>query len=133
MHRAYYKTNIYGATIKTWTNSALKCFDVFLIKLINDYRKEKIKKGGRQPKERDVYDHLIKKKGNQKEIGIAFQTIYQQRNSFTHVQYEVKEGLRSSKKWSNSKYNLARDVILDQFEKGLVALSKEIKENGLPN
>ena len=41
---AFYKSNIHGARIKTWTNSALKCFDLFLIKLINDYLKEKIKK-----------------------------------------------------------------------------------------
>ena len=40
---AFYKTNIHGAKIKDWTNSALKCFDVFLIKLINDYLNEKQK------------------------------------------------------------------------------------------
>tara|TARA_B110000902_G_scaffold257616_1_gene326060 strand:+ start:225 stop:854 length:630 start_codon:yes stop_codon:yes gene_type:complete len=128
---AFYKTNIHGARIKTWTNSALKCFDVFLIKLINDYQKERIKKSGRQLKERDVYDHLIKKKGSQYEIGIAFQTIYQQRSSFTHVQFETKDGVRSTKRWSNSKYNITRDLILAQFEKGLNALIKEIKTYGI--
>ena len=29
---AFFKSNIHGARIKTWTNSALKCFDIFLIK-----------------------------------------------------------------------------------------------------
>ena len=124
---AFYKTNIHGARIKTWTNSALKCFDVSLIKLINDYKKEKIKKKGSNLKESDVYHHLINNKGNQHEIGIAFQSIYQQRNSFTHVQVEIRDGVRSSKKMSNSTYNFARDLILMQFEKGLMALIKEIK------
>jgi hypothetical protein len=128
---AFYKTNIHGARIKTWTNSALKCFDVFLIKLINDYQKERIKKSGKYLKERDVYDHLIKKEGSLYEIGIAFQTIYQQRNSFTHVQFETKDGIRSTKRWSNSKYNITRDLILAQFEKGLNALIKEIKKYGI--
>ena len=124
---AFYKTNIYGARIKTWTNSALKCFDIFLIKLINEHNREKIKKSGRQLKERDVYNHLIQNKGNRYEIGIAFQTIYQQRSSFTHVQFETKDGVRSTKRWSNSKYNFARDLILEQFEKGLNALIKEME------
>lgn len=124
---AFFKSNIHGARIKTWTNSALKCFDIFLIKLINDYQKEKIKKSSRQLKERDVYNHLMQNKGNQYEIGIAFQTIYQQRSSFTHVQFETKDGVRSTKRWSNSKYNITRDLILAQFEKGLNALIKEIK------
>ena len=128
---AFYKTNIHGARIKTWTNSALKCFDVFLIKLINDYKKEKIKKTGSRLKERDVYDHLIKNKGNQYEIGIAFQSIYQKRNDFTHVQVEIKDGVRSTKRWSNSKYNFARDFILVQFEKGLKALIQEMEAHGV--
>ena len=128
---AFFKSNIHGARIKTWTNSALKCFDIFLIKLINDYQKEKIKKSGRQLKERDVYNHLMQNKGNQYEIGIAFQTIYQHRSSFTHVQFETKDGVRSTKRWSNSKYNITRDLILAQFEKGLNALIKEIKMYGI--
>lgn len=128
---AFYKSNIHGARIKTWTNSALKCFDVFLIKLINDYHKEKIRKTGKNIKERDVYTHLIQKKGNLYEIGIAFDTIYQKRNSFTHVQVEVKDGIRTTKRWSNSKYNFARDLILEQFEKGLKALIKEMKSYGV--
>ena len=125
---AFYKTNIHGARIKTWTNSALKCFDIFLIKLINDYRNEKIKKKGSKLKERDVYDHLINRQGNDYEIGIAFQTIYQKRNDFSHVQFELKDGVRCSKRWSKSKYNIARDLILTQFENGLKALIKEMKQ-----
>ena len=96
---AFYKTNIHGARIKEWTSSALKCFDVFLIKLINDYLKEKIRKSGAKLKERDVYTHLMNKGEQYYEIGIAFQTIYQTRNDFTHIQYETKDGYRHLKKW----------------------------------
>jgi hypothetical protein len=128
---AFYKTNIHGARIKEWTSSALKCFDVFLIKLINDYLHEKISKSGRELKERDVYNHLIEKGENFYEIGIAFQTIYQTRNNFTHIQYETKDGYRQLKKWSSYKYDIARDLILGQFEKGLKSLIKEIRSNGV--
>jgi hypothetical protein len=128
---AFYKTNIHGSRIKDWTSSALKCFDIFLITLINDYLNEKIRKNGSRLKESDVYIHLILKKGNFYEIGIAFQTIYQTRNEFTHVQYETKDGYRQLKKWSKSKYDNARDLILVQFEKGLQAFLKEIKTYGI--
>lgn len=128
---AFYKTNIHGSRIKDWTSSALKCFDIFLIKLINDHLNEKIKKSGSKLNERDVYTHLIKKDKHYYDIGIAFQTIYQTRNDFTHIQYEKKDGYRYLKKWSRSKYDNARDLILEQFEKGLNALIKEIKTHGI--
>lgn len=127
---AFYKTNIHGARIKDWTNSALKCFDIFLIKLINDYLNEKIKKSGRVLKERDVYTHLIQKGDKYYEIGIAFQNIYLTRNNFTHIQYETKDGYRQLKKWSKSKYDFNRDMIFEQFEKGLKNLINEIKIYG---
>ncbi len=126
---AFYKTNIHGARIKEWTSSALKCFDVFLIKLVNDYLKEKIRKSSSKLKERDVYNHLINKGGQYYEIGISFQTIYQTRNDFTHIQYETKDGYRHLKKWSKSKYDTSRDLILAQFEKGLKNLLDKIKES----
>lgn len=128
---AFYKTNIHGARIKEWTSSALKCFDIFLIRLINDYLNEKIKKSGSKLKERDVYTHLINKGEHYYEIGISFQTIYQKRNDFTHIQYETKDGYRYLKKWSRSKYDISRDLILSQFEKALNALVKEIKAYGI--
>jgi hypothetical protein len=128
---AFYKTNIHGARIKDWTSSALKCFDVFLIKLINQYLNEKIRKSSSKPKESDVYTHLINKGEHYYEIGMAFKTIYQTRNDFTHIQYETKDGYRHLKKWSRSKYDMSRDLILEQFEKGLNALIKEIKTYGI--
>ena len=117
---AFYKSNIHGSRIKSWCNAALKCFDIFLIKLINYYLNEKIEKSNKkQIKERDVYDHLIEKGGDYYTTGMAFQTIFQQRNDFTHIQFETKDGVRSTKRWSNSKYDKTRDLILEQFEKGL--------------
>jgi hypothetical protein len=127
---AFYKTNIHGSRIKDWTSSALKSFDIFLIKLINDYLNEKIKKNGPNLKERDVYAHLINKGDHYYELGIAFQTIYQTRNDFTHIQYETKDGYRHLRKWSRSKYDNARDLIVEQFEKALKVLDKEIKKYG---
>ncbi len=124
---SFFVKNIYGPRIKAWTNAALKCFDVFLIKLIEDYLKEKIRKQGSQLKERDVYTHLIIKGDKYLEIGTAFQTIYQKRNDFTHVQYETRDGQRHYKKWSRSKYDYARDLIIAEFEKALNILIKEIK------
>jgi hypothetical protein len=99
--------------------------------LINDYLNEKIRKSGRELKERDVYTHLIEKGEHYYEIGIAFQTIYQTRNDFTHIQYETKDGYRQLKRWSRSKYDFARDLIFVQFEKGLKSLIKEIEINGI--
>ena len=46
------------------------------------------------------------------------------------MQFEKKDGVRSTKRWSNSKYNFARDLILEQFEKGLNALVKEMEVHG---
>ena len=126
---AFYKSNIYGSKIKSWTNSALKCFDVFLIKFINDYLNEKIKKHGSKLKERDVYTHLMNKGGNYSQIGVKFQTIYQKRNEFTHIQYETKDGYRAVKKWSKSSYDRARDIILSEFEKGLKYFLDEIRKH----
>lgn len=126
---AFYKTHIHGSRIKEWTSSALKSFDIFLIKLINEYLNEKIKKNGSNIKERDVYSHLIDKGAEHYEIGIAFQTIYQTRNDFTHIQYETKDGYRRLKKWSRSKYDYARDLIFEQFEKGLKSLVIVIKKH----
>ena len=128
---AFYKSNIHGARIKEWTSSALKCFDVFLIKLINDYLKEKIPRSGSRLKERDVYSHLIKKGMPLYDVGISFESIYTKRNDFTHIQYETTEGYRHVKKWSRSKYDGARDLIIAQFERALRVLAQEIKIQGM--
>jgi hypothetical protein len=116
---SFYVQNIYGSRIKLWTESALKCFDNFLIRYINHVKQEKIKKMKDKPYETDVYEHLIGKGGKEYEIGIAFQSIYQSRNTFTHVQEEEIEGIRRPVKWSGKRYNREKELILMQFEKGL--------------
>src|SRR5690349_14422638 len=42
---AYHSKYIYKNKIKHWTDSALKCFDNFLIRYINEVLQEKISKG----------------------------------------------------------------------------------------
>lgn len=116
---AFHAKHIYGKKIKHWTDSALKCFDNFLIKYINDVLQEKIIKCSKDPKERDVYTHLINKGGTEYEVGIAFESIYLARNEFTHVQVEVSDGRREPVIWTNKKYNKKKELILFQFSNGL--------------
>ncbi len=126
---AFYSEHIFGKKIKHWTDSALKCFDNFLIRYINVVLQEKISRSSKDLKERDVYTHLILKGGVDYEVGIAFESIYQTRNEFTHVQVEEADGVRKPIQWSNKMYNKKKELILEQFKKGLenleVILSKE--------
>lgn len=119
---SFYVRNIFGHRIKHWTDNALKCFDNFLIKYINQVKNEKIPKHHGKPYETDVYEHLISKSGPEYEVGIAFQSIYQSRNSFTHVQEEIQDGIRRPVKWSGKRFSKEKDLIIGQFEKGLKLL-----------
>lgn len=121
---AFLTTHIHGMKIKNWTDSALKCFDCLLIRLISDVLKEQL--NDKNIKERDVYDHLIKKGGNLYTIGMAFDIIYKERNKFTHVQIVDSDGVRRPQSYSNKKYKIAKDLILNQFNRGLNALILEI-------
>ncbi len=125
---AFYAKHIYGGKIRAWTDSALKCFDSFLIRYINKYKKELIPKSYTGIKESDVYRFLIKKGGDEYEIGIAFQSIYRKRNEFAHVQIEESDGIRRSRKWSNKQYNRSKENILEHFKKGLTHLSTLLKD-----
>lgn len=116
---AFHSNHIFGRKIRPWTDSALKCFDNFLIRYINEILQEKITKFGDKPKERDVYTHLINKGGVEYEVGVSFESIYQARNSFTHVQIEESEGIRKPVSWSTKKFNRQKELILAQFGKGL--------------
>lgn len=126
---AFYCNTIYGRMIRQWTDAALKCFDNFLIQYIHEFLQEKVSKSGKDIKETDVYWHLMDKGGVEYEVGICFKSIYESRNSFTHVQYEDDEGRRRYKPWPAKKYNREKELILSQFEKGLknleVLLSRE--------
>lgn len=111
---------IYGRKIKSWTDSALKCFDNFLLKYIQVDKNETIHKVGSKQKETDVYNHLIEKGGLEQEIGQNFINIYQIRSSFHHIQYEEKDDKRIPRRMSNSYCNNQRDLIVPWFKTSII-------------
>ncbi len=119
--------HIYGRKIKPWTDSALKCYDNFLLKYIQEDRKETIKKLGRDLKERDVYKHLIDLGGELQEIGQALDNIYLTRNEFQHIQIIDQNGNRIPRNLTNSKCNQKRDLIVGWFGYALSKLIIVIK------
>lgn len=121
--------HIYGRKVKSWTDSALKCYDNFLLKYIQVDRGETINKLTKNLKERDVYEHLVGLGGKFQDIGQAFNNIYQTRNEFQHIQIlDDNSGNRISKQMTNSYYNLKRDLIIGWFKEALYNL-KEIIES----
>ena len=121
-----YAKHLHGLRIKGWSDSALKCFDSFLLTLIQDVLNEKIERRYGYGTEREKYMHLMDKGGNYYEIGIGFDTVYEQRNTLTHVEIIEDNGRRRQKPLSNKKKNKLKALILKNFERGLVALEKEI-------
>lgn len=119
--------HLYGRKIKSWTDNALKCYDNFLLKYIQEDLKETIEKQTKMLKERDVYQHLINKGGELMEIGQAFDYIYQTRNEFQHIQITDQNGNRIPKPVTNTKYNEKRDLIMVWFKSALVLMIDKIK------
>lgn len=115
--------HIWGRKIKSWTDSALKSYDNFLLKYIQIDKGETISKIYSGLKETDVYNHMIAKGGLEQEIGQNFKNIYQIRSAFQHIQTEEKDGIRYPKRISNSQCNKCRDVIIQCFKLSLIALS----------
>ena len=111
--------HIWGRRIKSWTDSALKCYDNFLIKYIQIDKEETIPKKNIRIKETDVYNYLLEKEGYEKKIGQNFKYIYQLRSSYHHVQVEEYDGTRTIKRISNSKYNRDRDLIVSWFREAI--------------
>ena len=121
-------SHIYGSKIKVWTDSALKCYDNFLLKFIQIDRNEKISQHSAKLKERDVYLHLIDLGGDLQDIGQAFDNIYLARNEFHHIQIvDDQSGKRIPKKTTNSSYNNKRDLIIVWFKTAITILLKQIK------
>lgn len=118
--------HIWGRKIKSWTDSALKSYDNFLLKYIQIDKGETISKTYSGIKETDVYNHMIAKGGVEQEIGQNFKNIYQIRSAFQHIQTEEKDGIRIPKRISNSQCNKWRDVIIQCFKLSLIALSQLI-------
>lgn len=118
--------HLYGSRVKDWTISSLPAFDNFLLKLINVVLEEKIKKSGNKIYESDTYRHLIKKGGLYQTIGVAFESIYQERNALLHVQYEDNDGNRRQVRWGSKRYKKSKELILFQYRTALVALDQLI-------
>lgn len=119
--------HLYGRKIKSWTDNALKCYDNFLLKYIQEDRVEKIKPNIKVGTEREVYWHLIDLGGDLQQIGQAFDNIYLARNEFQHIQIIDQNGNRTPKKLSNSKYNEKRDLIMGWFKSALILMLDKIK------
>ena len=118
--------HLYGSKVKDWTISSLQAFDNFLLKLINVVRGEKISKSKNRIYESDTYRHLIGKGGVYQTIGQAFESIYQVRSSFLHVQVEDDQGNRRQVYWGAKKYKTAKELILFQYKTALLALDQLI-------
>ncbi len=121
--------HIWGRKIKSWTDSALKSYDNFLLKYVQIDKGESVHKTYSGLKETDVYNHLIAKGGVEQEIGQNFKSIYQIRSVFQHIQAEEKDGIRVPKRISNSQCNKWRDVIIQCFKLSLIALCNLILED----
>jgi hypothetical protein len=122
---AFRSKDIYGLKVPAWTDSALKCFDNFILVLIQEKLRETIKKTGDKGIERQKYHHLIEKGGDYYIVGMGLDVIYQQRNEFTHIEIiDDKSGHRKQLKPSNKTINKRKQIILENFEKALLALDK---------
>lgn len=126
--------HIWGRKIKSWTDSALKCYDNFLLKYVQIDKGEAISKAISGLKETDVYNHLINKGGAEQVIGQHFKYIYQIRSTFQHIQTEEKNGIRIPKRVSNSQYNKSRDLIIQSFKISLIEMLQLVADrNGRIN
>lgn len=114
--------DLYGTNVKSWTEEALKCFDNFILVLIQEKLNEKITKDYGVGVERQKYQHLIHKENDYKQIGISFDIIYQQRNSFYHIEIVDEDGYRKQRPISNKQYLKSRDIIINEFSLALSAL-----------
>jgi len=122
---AYPSHKMYGLRVKGWTDSALKAFDSFLLIYIQEYLKEEIMGSG---KERDKYQHLIERGGEDLLIGQSFDTIYQQRNAFTHVEFKDENGVRKQRPLSKKRMKGMRNIIFEQFAIALNNLELELSK-----
>jgi hypothetical protein len=118
--------HIWGRKIKGWTDSALKCYDNFLLKYIQVDQQETIARTSDVIKESDVYKHLVNKGGIEQEIGQNFIYIYQLRSAFHHIQLEEIDGIRTPKRLSNNFCNKQRDLIVSLFRSSINQLFENI-------
>lgn len=114
--------HIYGSNIKPWTEDALKCFDNFLLIMIQEKLKERINEKLGIGLERQKYQHLILKGGDYSIIGDSFDRIYQERSSFYHIELKEKDGTIRQRPISNKRYEKSKYVILKCFKDSLSVL-----------
>jgi len=127
IHTVYRSKDIFGFKLNGWTDSALKCFDNFILVLIQEKLNETIKPGGDKGVERQKYWHLINKGGEYYDIGMGLDVVYQLRNEFTHVEVINDEtGKRYQRSLSQKNIKKMKEVILESFKKALLELEKKI-------
>lgn len=123
---AMHCAHLHGMRTKSWTDSALKCFDGFLLCLIQEVLKEKVKGHNKLGVEREKYQHLIDKGGDYATIGVGFDTVYQQRNEFTHVEIVEEDGKRRQRPMSRKRMRKMKEIILTNLASALTALENKI-------
>jgi hypothetical protein len=127
IHTVFRSKDIFGFKLAGWTDAALKCFDNFLLVLIQEKLKETINKRRDLGIERQKYKHLIDKGEEYYEIGEGFDMVYQLRNDFTHVEIiNDQTGKRHQKPLSQKTLKRMKSDILANFKKGLLELEKQI-------
>lgn len=127
IHTVFKSKDIFGFKLAGWTDSALKCFDNFILVLIQEKLNETIKKRSDVGVERQKYRHLIDKGEEYYEIGGGFDMVYQLRNEFTHVEIiNDQTGKRYQKPLSQKTLKKMKTDILENFKKGLLELEKQI-------
>lgn len=127
VHSFFRSKDIFGLKLAGWTDSALKCFDNFLLVLIQDKLNETIKIKSDKGLERQKYWHLIDKGAGFYDIGMGLDVVYQLRNEFTHVEViNDTTGKRHQKPISQKNIKKMKAVILESFKKALIELEKKI-------
>ena len=132
VHTVFRSKDIFGYKLAAWTDSALKCFDNFLLTLIQDKLNETIRSRTDKGVERQKYWHLIEKGGEYYEIGMGFDVVYQLRNEFTHIEIVNDEtGKRHQRSLSQKNIKKMKVVILESLKKALVELEKKMFNHGI--
>jgi hypothetical protein len=129
IHTVYRSKDIFGYKLNGWTDSALKCFDNFILVLIQEKLNETINPRSDKGVERQKYWHLINKGGEYYDIGMGLDVVYQLRNEFTHVEVINDEtGKRHQRSLSQKNIRKMKEVILESFKKALSELENKIME-----
>jgi hypothetical protein len=127
VHTVFRSKDIFGFKLAAWTDSALKCFDNFLLVLIQDKLNETIKSRSDKGLERQKYWHLIDKGGDYYNIGMCLDVVYQKRNEFTHVEVvNDATGKRHQRSINQKNIKIMKTLILESFKKALMELEKKI-------